>query len=54
MEKFAHHIKDQLQIELPTGCNLIDITEKTNRYSIYKVGPVLSVSVSIRVLNFKI
>ena len=46
MKKFAYYIKDLLNIELPTGCNLVDISEKINRYSIYKVGPVLSVSVS--------
>lgn len=46
MQKFAYYIKDLLNIEIPTGCDLIDITEKSNRYSIYKIGPVLSVSVS--------
>ena len=46
MMKFAHYMKNLLKIEVPTGTDLIDITEKSNRYSIYKIGPILSVSVS--------
>ena len=53
IQKFAHYIKDLLKIDLPTGCDLVDIAEKTNRYSIYKVGPVLSVSVSSVTCRFK-
>lgn len=48
MQKFANYMKTQLNIDLPTGCDLIDLAEKTNRYSIYKIGPVLSVSVGIQ------
>ncbi|KAG1668704.1 Uridine phosphorylase 2 [Nymphon striatum] len=44
MEAFAHFILDELKITLPPGTGLIDISKYSYRYSMYKVGPVLSVS----------
>ena len=47
METLAYFLKDELGIKLPTGVALTDITQNANRYSMYKIGPVLSVSVSV-------
>lgn len=44
MENFANFIMDELGYELPTGLILNDISKLSCRYSMYKVGPVLSVS----------
>lgn len=44
MKSFAYFMKDQLGIRLPTGVALEDISQKGNRYSMYKIGPVLSVT----------
>lgn len=45
MYNFANYIKEELGIKLPYGSKLVDLTEKSNRYSMYKVGPVLSINV---------
>ncbi|XP_064644406.1 uridine phosphorylase 1-like [Lineus longissimus] len=44
MEKFAHFLVDELEYYLPAGQTLTDIAGATDRYAMYKVGPVLSVS----------
>lgn len=44
MENFAHYIKEEIGYEVPSGTELIDMCQHTYRYSMYKVGPVLSVS----------
>ncbi|XP_031633808.1 uridine phosphorylase 1-like [Contarinia nasturtii] len=44
METFAHFIMDEIGYKLPTGTQLSDISAFSNRYSMYKVGPVLCVS----------
>lgn len=41
MQKFAHYMKDLLGYRIPTGLTLNDITQITDRYSMYKVGPIL-------------
>lgn len=46
MENFAHFIMEEIGYKLPTGTTLMDISQYSYRYSMYKVGPVLSVSVS--------
>ncbi|XP_063230249.1 uridine phosphorylase 1 isoform X2 [Bacillus rossius redtenbacheri] len=46
VEQFAHFIMDEIGHKLPTGTTLLDISQFSYRYSMYKVGPVLSVSVS--------
>ena len=46
MEQFARFLMDEIGYELPTGAQLCDISQLSYRYSMYKVGPVLSVSVS--------
>lgn len=51
METFAHFIMEQIGHKLPTGTQLQDISEFSYRYSMYKVGPVLAVSVSIYLKN---
>ncbi|KAI5698556.1 hypothetical protein M8J75_008547 [Diaphorina citri] len=43
-ETFSHYIMKELGHKLPTGTRLQDICEYSYRYSMYKVGPVLSVS----------
>lgn len=44
MENFARHIMKEIGYIAPFGTELIDICQHTYRYSMYKVGPVLSVS----------
>lgn len=44
MEQFARFAKQSLGVKLPTGSDLYDISHYSYRYSMYKVGPVLSVS----------
>lgn len=43
MKKLAELVRDKLNIELPVGTELSPIG-KTDRFSLYKVGPVISVS----------
>lgn len=50
MRSFAQFIHEQL--ELPGNiADIRDICEGTDRYSMYKVGPVLSISVSATTYN---
>ncbi|KAI1290152.1 Uridine phosphorylase 1 [Halotydeus destructor] len=44
MEDFAYYVGRQLAIKLPTGVNLQDITQNGHRYSMFKIGPILSVT----------
>jgi uridine phosphorylase len=44
MKQFALYLMDELDLKLPTGTQLMDISQHSYRYSMYKVGPVLSVS----------
>lgn len=44
MENFAQYIMKEIHHELPTGTQLLDMSQHTYRYSMYKVGPVLAVS----------
>ncbi|XP_077484630.1 uridine phosphorylase 1-like [Amblyomma americanum] len=45
MHRFAQFIKAGLDIKLPTGADLYDICSRSSQcYSMYKIGPVLSVS----------
>lgn len=44
MELFAHFIMEEIGHKLPTGTTLMDISQYSYRYSMYKVGPVISVS----------
>lgn len=46
MKAFAHFIHQELNIP-GNPDDIQDICEGTDRYSMYKVGPVLSISVSI-------
>lgn len=46
MENFANYIMKEIGHKLPVGTTLLDITKNSYRYSMYKVGPVLSISVS--------
>jgi hypothetical protein len=45
MEQFANFIMDEIGYKLPAGTTLLDISQYSYRYSMYKVGPVLSISV---------
>ena len=51
MEQFAHFIMKEIGFHLPTGAQLLDISLHSYRYSMFKVGPVLSVSVSCSCYN---
>jgi len=44
MENFAHYIMNEINYKLPAGTQLQDISAFSYRYSMYKVGPVLSIS----------
>lgn len=44
MLAFACEVKDYLGIKLPTGVRLQNMTQDADRYSMYKVGSVLSVT----------
>lgn len=46
MEEFAKMAIKKLKITIPTGCNIIDMTSLSHRYSLYKVGPLICVNVS--------
>lgn len=46
MEQFAYYIMEEIGHKLPTGTTLFDISQYSYRYCMYKVGPVLCVSVS--------
>lgn len=44
MESFANYIMEEIGHKLPTGTTLLDISQYSYRYCMYKVGPVLSIS----------
>lgn len=47
MRTFANFVGNELGIKLPTGVMLNDITLNAHRYSMFKIGPVLSVTVRL-------
>lgn len=46
MYNFANYIMKEIDCEFPYGSTLLDISQNAHRYSMYKIGPVLSVNVS--------
>lgn len=44
MEKFAHYMKDVINDENHTNLKIVDLTGTGDRYSVYKVGPILFVN----------
>ncbi|XP_015174382.1 PREDICTED: uridine phosphorylase 1 isoform X2 [Polistes dominula] len=44
MEQFANYIMKEIGHKIPAGTTLLDISQYSYRYSMYKVGPVLSIS----------
>ncbi|KAK4300091.1 hypothetical protein Pmani_027683 [Petrolisthes manimaculis] len=44
MEKFANYIMKEIDLKLPTGATLLNISQRSYRYAMYKVGPVLCLS----------
>merc|ERR1719402_349901 len=44
MEMFAHFLTQELGYKIPSGLCLNDISKNSHRYSMFKVGPVLSIS----------
>lgn len=44
MLSFAHQVLQHLDIKMPTGFCLDNITQDADRYAMFKVGPVLSVA----------
>lgn len=44
MEQFANYIMSEIGYKLPAGTTLHDISQYSYRYSMYKIGPVLSIS----------
>ena len=46
MLKFAYFIAKEINYKLPPGQEFSNISHGSDRYVLYKIGPVLSVSVS--------
>ncbi|KAL2719202.1 uridine phosphorylase 1 isoform X1 [Vespula squamosa] len=44
MEQFANYIMKEIGHKIPAGTTLLDISQYSYRYCMYKVGPVLSIS----------
>lgn len=44
MEGFAYYVMKELGQKLPAGTSLMDISRYSYRYSMFKIGPVLSIS----------
>lgn len=44
MEAFAYFMAEQLKYGIPAGQTLVNIAKATDRYAMYKVGPVLALS----------
>ena len=53
MERTAHFLVEELKMALPTGYDLTNIASATDRYALYKVGPVLLASVSSVFIGLK-
>ncbi|XP_014220673.1 uridine phosphorylase 1-like isoform X1 [Trichogramma pretiosum] len=54
MEHFAKYILTELKDKLPPGTKFQDMQEHSYRYSMYKVGPILSISHGIGVPSLQI
>ena len=54
MERFAHFMIKELKYKLPAGQTIHNIAGATDRYALYKVGPVLMASVSIYIFEFRV
>ena len=52
METYAKHMLQALKITLPAGQALVNIAGATDRYALFKAGPVLAASVSKYVLHY--
>ena len=50
MLKFAYFIAKEINYKLPPGQDFSNIAHGSDRYVLYKIGPVLSVSVSLLLL----
>ena len=48
MLKFAYFIAKEINYKLPAGQDFCNISGGSDRYVLYKIGPVLSVSVSMQ------
>lgn len=44
MESFAYFMMEELKYDIPAGQTLFNIAKATDRYAMYKVGPVLALS----------
>lgn len=44
MEKFTKKVAKELNVEIPVGSGIVDLSV-TDRYSMFKAGPMLAVSV---------
>jgi uridine phosphorylase len=41
MQRFANYMKDTLDFDIPTGLDLKDLSKLADRFSMYKLGPIL-------------
>lgn len=44
MKKFASFLVDEIKVKIPAGLQLCNISHGSDRYVLYKIGPILSVS----------
>lgn len=51
MEAVAQFMMRELGLQLPVGQRPVNIISDTDRYAMFKVGPVLTVSVSITAVD---
>ncbi len=47
MQKFAEYLVGELGVQLPVGAGIVNLSH-TDRFDLYKAGPVVSVSVRAR------
>ena len=41
MQRFANYVKEKLDFQIPMGLDLKDISKLADRYSLYKLGPII-------------
>lgn len=49
MEKFTKKVAAQMGVKIPVGAGIVNLST-TDRYTMYKAGPMLAVSVCLLIL----
>lgn len=53
MKEFAYYAEKEMSDLFEAGTKVIDYSEYSHRYAIFKVGPILSISVGTMLYNAK-